>query len=304
VVDGIYGKAAACICALMLGVAVLAGGAAAGVSGLLGGDGTGSGINAGPAIPSDYLLLYESAAATCPGLSWVVLAAIGTIESDNGQSTLPGVHAGANSAGAEGPMQFEPATFATYAQPIPAGGARPASPYDPVDAIYAAARDLCANGARDGHNLDSAIFNYNHAIWYVTDVLSLAAKYAATFPTGAAARAVDYALSQRGVPYLWGGDGNGGFDCSGLVQASYQHAGISLPRTAQEQYDAGPRLPAGTVPQPGDLVFYGTSTSNITHVGIVIDTHGDMVDAPHTGANVRTEPIWPAVIGAIRPAGA
>ncbi len=62
-------------------------------------------------IPPAMLALYQQAAATCPGLPWTVLAAIGTVESDNGQSTLPGVHSGTNAAGAEGPMQFEPATF-------------------------------------------------------------------------------------------------------------------------------------------------------------------------------------------------
>jgi hypothetical protein len=63
-------------------------------------------------IPPAMLALYEQAAATCPGLPWTIFAAIGTVESDNGQSTLSGVHSGANWAGAEGPMQFEPATFA------------------------------------------------------------------------------------------------------------------------------------------------------------------------------------------------
>jgi hypothetical protein len=57
------------------------------------------------------LTLYQQAAATCPGLPWTILATIGTIESDNGQSDLPGVHSGANPAGAQGPMQFEPKTF-------------------------------------------------------------------------------------------------------------------------------------------------------------------------------------------------
>jgi hypothetical protein len=83
--------------------------------------------------------------ATCHGLSWSVLAGIGTIESDNGQSDLPGVHSGANYAGAEGPMQFEPATFAEYA--VDADQAANLSPYDPADAIYSAAAMLCANGA-------------------------------------------------------------------------------------------------------------------------------------------------------------
>src|SRR5438132_7361053 len=55
-------------------------------------------------IPPTYLELYQRAAVTCPGLPWTVLAAIGTVESDNGQSTAAGVHSGANFAGAEGPM--------------------------------------------------------------------------------------------------------------------------------------------------------------------------------------------------------
>jgi len=76
-----------------------------------------------------------------------------------------------------GPMQFEPATFTAYATPVPPGGANPPSPYDPTDAIYAAARDLCANGARDAANLPAAVFAYNHADWYVTQVLTLAAAY-------------------------------------------------------------------------------------------------------------------------------
>ena len=92
------------------------------------------------------LTLYQQAAAPVRGLPWTILAAIGTVESDNGQSNLPGVHSGANSAGAEGPMQFEPATFADYDEPVPPGGATPPSPYDPTDAVYAAARLLCADG--------------------------------------------------------------------------------------------------------------------------------------------------------------
>src|SRR5262249_21388054 len=127
----------------------------------------------------------QQAAATCPGLSWTVLAAIGKVETDHGRSTLPGVHSGANSAGAEGVMQFEPATFATYDEPVPPGGVNPPSPYDPADAIYAAARMLCANGARNGANINAAIFACNHADWYVKEVLAQAQQYA-TSPSGAA----------------------------------------------------------------------------------------------------------------------
>ena len=66
-------------------------------------------------IPADYLSWYMSAAQTCPGLPWSVLAGIGKVESDHGRANLPGVRSGSNSAGAEGPMQLLPATFAEYA---------------------------------------------------------------------------------------------------------------------------------------------------------------------------------------------
>jgi hypothetical protein len=136
------------------------------------------GTGPGPdGIPSAMLSLYRAAAATCAGLPWTVLAAIGTVESDNGQSNLPGVHSGANEAGAEGPMQFEPATFAMYDQPVPPGGVAPPSPYDPLDAVFAAARLLCADGAGITASLGQAIFDYNHSGAYVAQVLAVARSY-------------------------------------------------------------------------------------------------------------------------------
>ncbi len=80
-----------------------------------------------------------------------------------------------------------------------------------------------------------------------------------------------------------------GFDCSGLVQAAYRAAGISLPRTAQAQFDAGQPVPAGTPLQPGDLVFFGRSATDVTHVGIYAGS-GEMVDAPHASATARVQP--------------
>ena len=124
-------------------------------------------------IPPAMLALYQEAASTCPGLPWTILAAIGTVESDNGQSNLPGVHGGANAVGAEGIMQFESATFAAYDEPVPPGGAVPPSPYDPADAVYAAARLLCANGASGGTDIAAAVFAYNHSASYVARVLAL-----------------------------------------------------------------------------------------------------------------------------------
>jgi len=298
--------AAVAACAALVGTAVVA----SAISFL----GVGSGAPSAPSaatssIPSAMLALYQEAAATCPGLPWTVLAAIGTVESDNGQSTLTGVHGGANAAGAEGPMQFEPATFAAYDEPVPPGGADPPSPYDPTDAVYAAARLLCANGAAGGADVAGAVYAYNHAASYVAQVLALAQSLAGAGPvgaagtpvTGAGAVALAWALSQIGTPYVWGGESPGvGFDCSGLVQAAYRVAGVALPRVAQDQYDGTPKLAAGQPLAPGDLVFFGAGPGAIDHVGLyagVVDGAAVMVDAPHTGAEVRAE-AFPATVGA------
>ena len=117
---------------------------------------------------------------TCPGLVWPVLAGIGTVESDNGRSNARGVHKGKNRRGAEGPMQFEAATFAEYA--VKADLSHRLTPYDPADAIFTTARMLCADGASGGSpkGLRRAIFAYNHACWYVRDVLAIASRYMAS----------------------------------------------------------------------------------------------------------------------------
>ncbi|WP_308298699.1 C40 family peptidase [Streptomyces sp. GESEQ-35] len=105
---------------------------------------------------------------------------------------------------------------------------------------------------------------------------------------------------------MWGGDGpaEGGFDCSGLTQAAYRTAGITIPRVAQAQYDAGLRLPQGEQLSPGDLLFFGTSPGNITHVSLYTG-HGNAIDAPRPSAVVREGPAntdTPSFQGATRPA--
>jgi cell wall-associated NlpC family hydrolase len=298
--------AAGGLAALVVGV-VLVAAATGGVAAQFLGDPGGSdgGVQSTPSatalgdIPPDYLLLYMQAARTCPGLDWTVLAGIGSVESDHGQSTLPGVRSGLNAAGlAAGPMQFEAATFAAYDQPVPDGGADPPSPYDPADAIYAAARMLCANGARDNANVTAAIYSYNHADWYVAEVLDRAATYAATVidtgaaPSSVAQEAISYVEGQLGLPYEWDGSGpahgDAGFDCSGLTQAAYQAAGISLPHNAAQQYAVTPHVPPGQPLEPGDLVFFGTSPATIHHVGLYLGG-GQMIDAPDYGIPVRIE---------------
>ncbi|MFI7189941.1 NlpC/P60 family protein [Nocardia nova] len=249
-------------------------------------------------IPPELLVLYQQAAADCPGLDWSVLAAIGKIETDHGRSTLPGAQNGENFAGAGGPMQFLEPTFDAVItrHRLPAGGASPPSRYNPSDAIHAAAYYLCDSGAPQ--DLHRAIFTYNHSDTYVDNVLDQAARYRATPAPGsgdchtitaanpAAAQAISFACAQLGQPYVWGGNGpaDGGWDCSGLSKAAYAAAGITLPRTTYDQIHVGPRIPESEL-QPGDLVFYGTA-NNVHHVGLYLGA-GKIIHAPEVGQPVQ-----------------
>jgi hypothetical protein len=119
-------------------------------------------------LPSTFRALYQSAATTCPGLSWTVLAAIGQVETHHGRGTM------VSTAGALGPMQFMAPTFVRYATDGDHDGL--ADIMNPADAIFTAATYLCANGAGNPDSLYSAIWNYNHADWYVQLVLALSTK--------------------------------------------------------------------------------------------------------------------------------
>jgi hypothetical protein len=121
-------------------------------------------------------------------------------------------------------------------------------------------------------------------------------------PSAVAKRALEYAMKQLGDPYQWGAEGPNSFDCSGLTQAAYIHAGFfGMPRVAQAQFEFGLKLLPGVPLVAGDLVFFGTR-HNLHHVGMVVDGNR-MIDAPHTGAVVRIENYltWPDYYGATRP---
>ena len=256
-------------------------------------------------IPADYLAWYMSAAQTCPGLPWSVLAGIGEVETDHGRAHLPGVRSGSNSAGAEGPMQFLPATFAHYA--VNADPGQPLTPYDPSDAVYTAARMLCANGARGGSGagIEQAIFAYNHAAWYVSDVQAWAARYAAPSTSGGVATAIAFAEAQLGKPYCWGGQGPTCFDCSGLVFTAYAAAGVHIARTTYQWQQDGPQIPLSQI-QPGDLLFSAGSDGTPANPGHVVMYlgHGQVIQAPQTGEDVQIDPIDPAtIVAATRPSG-
>jgi len=203
--------AAGGILALTLTTVLIAAGTSAVLSQLLGGSGgSHPSATALSDIPPGYLLLYQQAAPNLPraGLD----------------------HSRRYRQGRNRPRPLNPARRAYWSQQrrrrradaVPAGHLRriqpacthrrsePTHPYDPIDAIYAAARMLCANGARDGADLHGAIYAYNHTETYVVDVLNHAHTYAATTtPTGdtplagsAWTPAIGQAIANRGLAWL------------------------------------------------------------------------------------------------------
>ena len=298
-------KAVAVVIALcLLVVCAIAGGAPAAAS-------NDPSAVASSTIPGDLLALFQRASvASACGVPWTLLAAVAHTESDFDPTAV-------SSAGAEGLFQFEPSTFAAYDTPTPAGGIVPPSPFDPVDATYAAARYLCSLGIVA--NPTSALVAYNCgnpgpscqavSAGYAEQVLATAASYTASgdtaagtsetsagVPTVVQAAAVAYAESQIGTPYDWGGTSpQTGFDCSGLVVWAYGLAGVVVPRVANDQWQTEPHVAMDEL-VPGDLVFFGTG-NYADHVGIYVG-EAAMVDAPYTGADVRIDTI-PMTAGAV-----
>ena len=102
-----------------------------------------------------------------------------------------------------------------------------------------------------------------------------------------AEKALAFARAQIGKPYVWGATGPGSYDCSGLTQAAWKAAGVSLPRTTYDQVNAGTTVSLADA-RPGDLIFF---YDDISHVGIYIG-NGMMIHAPKPGAYVREESIY------------
>ena len=247
------------------------------------------------AIPGTFLELYQQAGKEY-GIPWNVLAGVGKVETDHGRSALPGVASGENYAGAGGPMQFLAATFESYGVDGDDDGKK--DRYDPVDAIPSAAEYLKASGAPE--RMRDAIFAYNHSWDYVDLVLEWAGKYAGgefevvqsngvncednELPAGVdglVKEIIDFAMAQRGKPYVFGANGPDAWDCSSLIQAAYRSVGLAIPRTTFQQWPFGKKIEKGQE-EPGDLVFFnsgpGTSANNPGHVGMVI-SDGKMIVA-------------------------
>ncbi|MEU9546373.1 NlpC/P60 family protein [Streptomyces mirabilis] len=291
----------------------------------------------------------------CRGMRWPILAGIAKVESnhaigrtiaDDGDIRpkiygvlLNGSGAGGNTTAfpdtdggrwdgtpqgerAVGPFQFLPSTWESIGED--GNGDKISDPHNADDAALGAAIYLCGGG-RDlakRAQLKAAILQYNDSNEYVANVLGWIDQYTAAAKdpdlknlSDKVRAAIGAALSQRGVPYSWGG-GNAsgksygiccspsgksgasikGFDCSGLTTYAYAKAGVRLPRTAAAQSGVGQRIPAslGTgALKPGDLVFYAYAPgrdSTIYHVGIYVGS-GQMINAARPGTVVRLDSV-------------
>jgi cell wall-associated NlpC family hydrolase len=289
---------------LVVGVYIVAGNLMGGITS------AGRGLSKG-AVPAAYQGLVQRWGNLCPQLTPALLAA--QLYQESGWN--PRI---VSSANAQGIAQFIPGTWAIYG--IDGNGDGKRDVWDPNDAIPSAASYDCQL-AKDVKNVpgnvsDNMLAAYNAGAYrvikaggvpgisetqnYVQRINSLAKSFAAPVtridPTQQAAGAIAFAQSKLGTPYLWGGEGaaeqGGRFDCSGLTQAAYAKVGISLPRVANDQYNAGPH-PSRDQLLPGDLVFFSTDPGDsraIHHVGIYVGG-GYMIDAPRTGAVIRFDPV-------------
>jgi Transglycosylase SLT domain len=171
---GVAGLTAALLAALLTGALTLVAGLAIGGAGVLTDQQQPPSALAQSEIPPQYLRLYELAARRY-GIDWAILAAIGKVECDHGRDPDPSCtrEGVTNYAGAGGPMQFIGSTWQRYG--VDSSGDGPPDRWNPADAIYSAANYLRASGAPQ--NNEAAIFAYNHAGWYVSEVELWAARY-------------------------------------------------------------------------------------------------------------------------------
>jgi cell wall-associated NlpC family hydrolase len=273
-------------------------------------------------VPEQYRVLVERSAAQCPALPAPLLAGQLATESGWNQRAI-------SPAGAQGLAQFLPETWARHG--VDGDGDGRANVWNAADAIRSAGRYDClllsavSDIGGEPLSLMLAAYNaglaavrrhqgippYRETLAYVTAVTARAAAIAHSPGTGAASvavgsarTAVEFAIRALGTPYVWGGDSDLGYDCSGLTQRAWGTAGVTIPRVANDQWATGIH-PSRAQLAPGDLVFFATNLGDsrtIHHVGLYIGD-GYMVHAPHPGDIVRFARMAdePDYFGATRP---
>lgn len=337
------------LAAIVLAAAILGAAMLIAIVGAIAGAGSGSGAFqpspvAGADIPGNYLVAYQRAAAAY-GIDWAILAGIGKLECDHGRGTESGCRPGTvNSAGATGPMQF---LGPTWRAGVPIGTIPPVAPpttstaagyasdgdgdgqadvSNVYDATAAAARYLRANGAPADYR--RAVFAYNHASWYVDQVLAKATEYRGAFApgaTGSARAALVWALAHVGrYTYSQGATTDRGTDvawmrthepagstcdCSMFVRWSMAQAGLDVGWTTVDQWYARGLLPdaetAAVGPgvvrgvradpppggyRPGDMIFFGHGGGNDGHVALYLG-NGQLVQCSSSGGGSNVRPL-------------
>ena len=204
--------------------------------------------------------------------------------------------------------------------PVPPGGVNPPSPYDPTDAVLAAARFLCANGAAGGANLPGAVYVYNHSAAYVSEALTLAESYGqgsgsgASAGSGAGSVAVQWALTQAVL--LTSGAGRHPASASTARAWCRRRTGSRVshcrgwPRTSSTRRRQCRRAGRSNLETSSSSEAARRRSTTSASMSVSIGGQAVMVDAPHTGADVRVEPFpdppgaaWGGLsyVGATRP---
>lgn len=264
----------------------------------------GGAVNAA-GIPAAYLAWIQKAGTVCPQVSSPLIAAQIDAESGFTDATSP--------AGAQGPAQFLPSTWASMAVDGDGNGVKDI--HSIPDAVMSMAALDCSTQAQLAKDFPSAsaaaleqmtLAAYNAGLGavlsaggvpgyaetqaYVQRIEALKAGFtAASAGSGGDTAVVATARTELGKPYVWGASGPDSFDCSGLVDYVYAQQGISLPRTTFDMAVSGSftTLSGMSGAQPGDIVLFQVDGAGWDHVGIYIGG-GQMIHAPQPGETVTS----------------
>jgi murein DD-endopeptidase MepM/ murein hydrolase activator NlpD len=228
--------------------------------------------------PPRWLIAIYKAAARRYHIRWQILAAINAVETDYGHNLST------SSAGAVGWMQFMPATWARYA--VDASGHKHASPFDPRDAIFSAARLLAANGGM--RHIRTALLAYNHAGWYAEEVLWRAQVLADWSAADQRRDRSGYALPLAGRYMRALGRTDDGVDLETAPDgaAVYSITTGVVTAIAADPSGFGPSYPvveATSGPLNGRYIYYGHVAESLVHVGQHVRAGQPIAVVGHTG---------------------
>jgi murein DD-endopeptidase MepM/ murein hydrolase activator NlpD len=232
----------------------------------------------GSDFPPSYLIPIYKAAGQRYHIPWQILAAINGVETNYGRNLS------VSSAGAVGWMQFMPATWSEYA--VSAGGTGKPNPYNPSDAIFAAARLLAANGG--AHNIRAAVFAYNHASWYVDAVIwrgQLISDWAAK---NKPLNGIGYALplDAKYLEQLGRTDEGVDIETAPDGAAVYSITPGVVTAVASDPSGFGPNYPVIRVTSgalAGHYIYYGHVAASLVHVGQRVGAGQPIAVMGHTG---------------------